>query len=293
MADGCALGPHFAENSLITMAQDSLALQGSFGRHDPLARLEDKLGYRFSNRALLEEAITHVSYKPPAPESASTSKKEHKADWLIGDRPAQTGALSYQRLEFLGDRVLGLVVSTMLFEAFQEAPEGELSKRLADLVRKESCADVAREWNLGDHLRMGEGEKRSGARKKDAFLGDSCEAVIGAVYRDGGMIAADTLVRKSWEQRMHAPRVVPKDAKTMVQEIVQAHGLPVPVYRDIGRTGPDHAPQFEIAVVVEGYADAFGRGTSKRLAERAAAESWLKREGMDIERAIGASGATP
>lgn len=224
------------------------------GAGDELARLEARLGHRFADRAWLEEAVTHVS--------------------------AGAGGMSYQRLEFLGDRVLGVVVSTMLFDAFPEAPEGELSKRLADLVRKESCAAVAREWHLGDFLRLGEGERRTGAKKRDALLGDACEAVIGAVYRDGGLDAADRLIRASWTARMHAPLVVPKDAKTMLQEIVQARGLPVPAYRDVGRKGPDHAPEFEIAVLVKGEAEVTGSGPSKRHAERAAAEAWLRRAGI-------------
>lgn len=220
---------------------------------DSLTRLETRLAYRFTNPVLLEEAVTHVS--------------------------AGAKGLSYQRLEFLGDRVLGVIVSTMLFETFPAAPEGELSKRLADLVRKETCADVAREWHLGDHLRLGEGERRSGAKKRDPILGDACEAVIGAVYRDGGLDAAEKLIRAHWTARMHAPRAVPKDAKTQLQELVQAEGLPVPVYKDIGRKGPDHAPEFEIAVIVTGYPDISARGPSKRVAERAAAEAWLRRAG--------------
>lgn len=219
-----------------------------------LAALQRRLGYRFSDIALLEEALTHVS-------GAGAGR-------------------SYQRLEFLGDRVLGLIVSTMLFEAFPDAPEGELSKRLADLVRKESCAAVARDWGLGDHLRMGEGEMRSGARKRDAILGDSCEAVIGAAFRDGGLEAADRLVRAAWTARMQAPLSVPKDAKTLLQEIVQARGLPVPAYRDVGRKGPDHAPVFEIAVLVQGQPEVTASGPSKRLAERAAAERWLRAAGL-------------
>lgn len=224
-------------------------------KKDHLAALEARIGYRFTNRALLEEAVTHVSHQGP-------------------------GGPSYQRLEFLGDRVLGIVVSTMLFEAFPTAPEGDLSKRLAELVRKETCADVARVWELGEHIRVGEGEMRTGARKRDAILGDACEAVLGAIYRDGGITEAERIVRAAWDARMHAPLEVPKDPKTTLQEAVQARGLPVPRYRDAGRRGPDHAPEFEIAVIVEGYAEAFGRGSSKRHAERAAAETWLAREGF-------------
>jgi ribonuclease III len=221
---------------------------------EALAKLETRLSYPFRNKALLEEAVTHIS--------------------------AGSSGLSYQRLEFLGDRVLGLIVSTMLFEAFPSAPEGELSKRLSDLVRKETCADIARHWKLGDHLRLGEGEKRSGAKQRDAILGDACEAVIGAVYCDGGFDAAEKVIRVAWTDRMHAPVSIPKDAKTILQEIVQADGLPVPTYRDIGRKGPDHAPEFEVMVTVSGQSEISGRGPSKRLAERAAAEAWLRRAGL-------------
>ncbi|MCA0400468.1 MAG: ribonuclease III [Proteobacteria bacterium] len=221
--------------------------------HSP-AELEARIGFSFADKAHLDEALTHVS--------------------------AGARGLSYQRLEFLGDRVLGLVVSTMLFETFPAASEGELSKRLADLVRKETCADIARFWRLGEHIKLGEGEKRSGAKKRDAILGDACEALIGAVYRDAGLAAADKLIRAHWTERMHAPLEVPKDAKTLLQEVVQAKGLPVPHYRDAGRSGPDHAPQFEVAVLVEGAAEMTGKGPSKRVAERAAAEAWLRRAGL-------------
>lgn len=219
-----------------------------------LSQLQRRLGYRFHDGSLLEEALTHVS--------------------------AAGQGRSYQRLEFLGDRVLGLVVSTMLFQTFGDAPEGELSKRLADLVRKESCAAVAREWGLGDELRLGEGEKRTGAKKRDAVLGDSCEAVIGAIFLDGGLEAADKVIRAAWTARMQAPLSVPRDAKTMLQEMVQARRLPVPTYRDVGRKGPDHAPIFEVAVIVQGFPEVTAQGASKRQAERAAAEAWLRQAGL-------------
>jgi ribonuclease III len=218
---------------------------------DPLLA---RIGYAFRNTDLLEEALTHVSVSLP-------------------------GGKSYQRLEYLGDRVLGLVISELLFETFPKATEGELSRRLADLVRKETCADIARLWGLGEHIRLGEGERRSGARKRDAILGDACEALLGAVFCDGGFEAARTLIRAHWQARMHQPVTAPKDPKTRLQELVQAKGLSVPRYVDIGRSGPDHAPEFEVAVMVDGHAEARGRGPSKRVAERSAAETWLAREG--------------
>jgi ribonuclease-3 len=219
-------------------------------------QLESRLGYQFRQEELLDEALTHVS-------------------------ASALGGKSYQRLEYLGDRVLGLVIAELLFETFPKATEGELSRRLADLVRKETCAEIARHWGLGEFIRLGEGERRSGARKRDAILGDVCEAVLGAVFRDGGFGAAEALIRTHWEARMHQPVLAPKDAKTRLQEFVQAQGYAVPRYLDIGRSGPDHAPEFEVAVIVEHYAEARGRGTSKRLAERAAAEAWLTRERVD------------
>ncbi|CAN1513355.1 Rnc dsRNA-specific ribonuclease [Rhabdaerophilaceae bacterium] len=217
--------------------------------------LEARLGYAFRDKDLLEEALTHVSVSLP-------------------------GGKSYQRLEYLGDRVLGLVIAELLFESFPKASEGELSRRLADLVRKETCAEIARHWGLGEFIRLGEGEKRTGARKRDAVLGDACEAVLGAVFRDGGFAAAEALIRTHWEARMHAPAVAPKDSKTRLQEFAQARGLGIPAYIDIRRSGPDHAPEFEVAVKVQGHADAHASGPSKRIAERAAAQAWLAREGI-------------
>jgi ribonuclease-3 len=219
-------------------------------------QLEARIGYQFRQDDLLDEALTHVSASGP-------------------------GGKSYQRLEYLGDRVLGLVIAELLFETFPKATEGELSRRLADLVRKETCAEIARHWGLGEFIRLGEGERRSGARKRDAILGDVCEAVLGAVFRDGGFSAAEALIRTHWEARMHQPIAAPKDAKTRLQEFVQAKGYAVPRYLDISRSGPDHAPEFEVAVIVDDYAEARGRGSSKRLAERAAAEAWLTREKVD------------
>jgi ribonuclease III len=261
MADGSPVGTHFPESALMP------------AKTDGLARLEARLGHHFAAPALLEEAVTHVS----------------AGQTLAG----RNRGLSYQRLEFLGDRVLGLVVSTMLFEAFPDAPEGELSRRLADLVRKETCAAMAREWQLGDFLRLGEGEKRTGAKKRDPLLGDACEAVIGAVYLDGGLVAAEKLIRANWTNRMHQPITVPRDAKTLLQEIVQARGLPVPGYRDVGRKGPDHAPEFEIAVQVKGAGEVLGQGPSKRLAERAAAEAWLRQAGLWQDSGLGQDDAQP
>lgn len=219
--------------------------------------LETTIGYRFRDKALLERALTHISA-------------------LKGQ--GRTG--SYQRLEFLGDHVLGLAVSEMLFAAFPKAEEGELSRRLADLVRRESCADVARVIDLGASLRLGASEVRAGGRSRIAILADVCESLIGAVFLDGGYKAAKALVERYWLDRMRTPARPLRDSKTVLQEWAQARGLPTPSYREVERTGPHHDPVFRVAVLLPEREPAEGRGRSKRAAEQAAAAALLAREGV-------------
>jgi len=218
-----------------------------------VADLEARLGHSFADPRLIERALTHLS----APEAV--------------------GVNSYQRLEFLGDRVLGLVVSEMLYEAFPKAPEGDLSVRLARLVRRETCAEVALDWDVGPHLRLGQGERRAGGAKKAAILGDACEALIGAVFLDGGFAAARALIRRHWEARMRADAAPVQDAKTAVQEWAQARGLPTPAYSEVERSGPAHLPRFVMQVALDGFAPERGEATSKRAAEQAAARAFLDR----------------
>jgi ribonuclease-3 len=227
-----------------------------------VADLEGRIGYRFADPKLLESALTHISA-------------------LSGPR---NPASSYQRLEFLGDHVLGLQVSDMLFRAFPKANEGDLSRRLADLVRKETCADVAREMDLGAAIRLGASESSSGGRLRTAILGDVCEALIGAVYLDGGFAAAADLVERLWGARMRKTERPPRDAKTMLQEWAQARGLPTPTYREVERTGPHHDPEFRVSVELPGSAPAEGLGRSKRAAEQAAAAALLARESVSPDR---------
>ena len=222
--------------------------------------LETTIGYRFRDKVLLERALTHISAL--------------KGQGRVG---------SYQRLEFLGDHVLGLAVSEMLFEAFPKAEEGELSRRLADLVRRESCADVARAIDLGASLRLGASEVRAGGRSRIAILADVCESLIGAVFLDGGYKAAKALVLRYWSDRMRKPARPLRDPKTVLQEWAQARGLPTPSYREVERTGPHHDPVFRIAVVLPERAPAEGRGRSKRAAEQAAAAALLAREGVGAD----------
>jgi ribonuclease-3 len=222
------------------------------------AALEARIGHKFADPTLLATAFTHVSALKPV-------RKR-------GD--------SYQRLEFLGDHVLGLVVSDMLYRAFPNANEGELSKRLADLVRKESCADVAKSLGLFEDIKLGAVGAGADARLRKSVLGDICEAVIGAVFLDGGYSAAAQFVERNWTERMRKPRRPLRDPKTVLQEWAQGKGLPTPVYREIERTGPHHDPQFRVAVDLPGLAPAEGVGGSKRAAEKVAASVRIVREGV-------------
>jgi len=224
--------------------------------------LEERIGYRFNTAALLEAALTHISA-------------------LKG---ARNRAGSYQRMEFLGDHVLGLVISDVLFRTFPKADEGELSRRLADLVRKETCAEIARNIELGTAIRLGASESNAGGRKRPAILADVCEALIGAVYLDGGYPAASAVVERLWQARMQATAQPLRDPKTVLQEWAQARGLPTPAYREVARSGPDHDPEFRVAVQLPNFAPAEGSGRSKRAAEQAAAAEMLTRERVKPER---------
>jgi ribonuclease-3 len=168
----------------------------------------------------------------------------------------------------------------MLYRSFPNADEGEMSKRLADLVRKESCADVAKSLGLADDIKLGAVGAGAGVRLRKSVLGDICEAVIGAVYLDGGFQAASEFVERNWTERMKKPRQPLRDPKTVLQEWAQGKGLPTPVYREVERTGPHHDPQFRVAVDLPGLAPAEGVGGSKRAAEKVAASVMIEREGV-------------
>ena len=221
--------------------------------------LEERIGHGFAEKSLLDSALTHIS--------ALSGKSR---------------AASYQRLEFLGDHVLGLVVSDMLFRAFPKADEGELSRRLADLVRRETCADVARTLDLGAAIKLGASEANAGGRRRLAILADVCEALIGAVFIDGGYPAAATMIERLWSERMRTPARPLRDAKTVLQEWAQGRGLPTPSYREVERTGPHHDPEFRVAVALPDLEPAEGVGRSKRAAEQAAAAAMLTREGVEV-----------
>jgi len=226
------------------------------------AGLEIEIGYKFDDKALLERALTHIS--------AISGGPQNRVD-------------SYQRLEFLGDHVLGLVVSDMLFRTFPKANEGELSRRLADLVRREACADVARAMNLGPSLKLGNSESNAGGRDRSTILADVCEALIGAVFVDGGYKPAAAMIERFWKERMLKPARPLRDPKTILQEWAQSRGLPTPAYKELERTGPQHDPEFRVAVTLPDRPPAEGMGSSKRAAEQAAAAAMLTHEGVPAE----------
>lgn len=212
--------------------------------------LQDRLGHAFRKPELLARALTH-------PSIASET------------RP------SNQRLEFLGDRVLNLVIAEALFLHDRLADEGQLAPRYNVLVRKETCADVARQIDLGSALKLGRSEMMSGGRRKNALLGDAMEAVIAAVYLDGGLDAAKPIVLRLWGERIEAAEEQARDPKTALQEWAQARGMQPPRYIQTARTGPDHAPQFTIEARLENGEAASATAGSKRQAEQAAATSLL------------------
>ncbi|MCB1366879.1 MAG: ribonuclease III, partial [Rhodobacteraceae bacterium] len=182
-----------------------------------------------------------------------------------------------QRLEFLGDRVLGLVIAEALLEADRAAPEGLLAPRFNALVRKETCAEVAESLRLGEALKLGRSEMMSGGRRKQALLGDAMEAVIAAVYLDAGFSAARAIVLRHWASRIASAEEDARDPKTALQEWAQARGLPPPDYADTGRTGPDHAPVFTVTARLESGEEAVAKAPSKRAAQQAAARALLRR----------------
>lgn len=221
----------------------------------PAAELTDfarRIGHDFARPELLVRAVTHSSI------SSAT-------------RPDN------QRLEFLGDRILGLVIAEALLGADKGASEGQLAPRFNALVRKETCADVARQVDLGEVLRLGRSEMMSGGRRKEALLGDAMEAVIAAVYLDGGMEAARAVVLRLWGDRIDAVEEDARDPKTSLQEWAQARGLAPPAYTEIARSGPDHAPIFTIRAQLATGESAEASAGAKRQAEQAAAKALLAR----------------
>jgi ribonuclease III len=213
------------------------------------AALEAAVGHRFADREILGRALTHPSL-------------------------AGAGGM-FERLEFLGDRVLGLVVADVLLARFPGESEGDLARRHAVLVSRDSLAAIAVAMGLGAHLRLARGEEGSGGRRNPGVLADALEAVIGAIYRDGGLEPAKRFIVEHLETLIDREAAPPRDPKTALQEWAQGRGLKLPAYRTLAATGPAHQPHFRVEVAVEGHAPEAGEGASKRAAERAAAARLL------------------
>lgn len=214
--------------------------------------IEDVIGYHFSNQFLLHKALTHPS-------------------------AAEEAGIHYERLEFLGDAVLDILISEYLFNQYPDEQEGALAKRRAALVRGDSLAAVSAKLGLGEYLKLGRGEKASGGKKQKTNLANVFEAIIGAIYLDGGIEPAKAFVMPLFEPLAQTMCEPPKDSKTSLQEWAQAQGLSLPNYSLVGQDGPAHAPEFTIEAVIEGYPPSRGTGTSKRAAEQEAAEELLHR----------------
>ena len=219
--------------------------------------LETALGYHFRSREVLDRALTHASTRTE----------------LVRDE-------DNERLEFLGDRVLGLAVAELLLERDPKATEGAMARRFNRLVRKEACALVGRAIGLGSVLLLSAAEEDSGGRDKDTILGDATEALLAAIFLEAGYSVVRDVVRRLWEPLLEGLPDTVADAKSMLQEWAQGQGLALPQYVEIAREGPDHAPQFTIEVRIDGKKPARGIGANKRAAEQAAASAVLVREGV-------------
>ena len=220
-----------------------------------LERLEERIGHRFASHARLIVALTHASALKGA------------------------GGADYERLEFLGDRVLGLCVARILFEAFPREKEGDLSRRLNSLVSGQTCAQIADEIGLHEFIQAGTDTRHLASKRMRSVRADVVEALIAAIYLDAGLEATERFVRRFWNDRLHDDAGAERDAKTALQEWAHVKGFGTPIYEVRERDGPDHDPTFVVRAVVEGTGPQDGRGRSKRNAEQEAAALLLRREG--------------
>ena len=227
---------------------------------EALSALTAQLGHPFANKALLNDALTHPSL--------GGVKRTHGRGPPTGQR--------YERLEFLGDRVLALVIAAWLFERHPNEPEGSLAKRLTALVRAETLADIAEGLALGEYLKMSAGADETGTRANRTVLADACEAMIGALYLDGGLSVAERFIRTHWAALVDQAIAPPEDAKTALQQWAQARGQGLPIYEVLSTTGLSHAPVFAVRVSLANGRAAVGEGGSKRVAEMAAAKLLMK-----------------
>ena len=214
----------------------------------PITELQEKIGYQFKDEDLLRKALTH-----------SSTGEEH----------------NYERLEFLGDRGLGLTIASLLFKKFPEEKEGDLAKRLALLVQGKTLAKLSSRISLGDYIFFSDAEAASGGAENDHILADVFEALIGALYIDGGFEECKRLIETHWQDVVHMMERPPQHPKTAIQEWAQAQGLPLPLYEIVGQSGPDHAPEFEICLTVKGHPSITAKGRSRADAEKKAAAVFM------------------
>ncbi|MDA0782350.1 MAG: ribonuclease III [Rickettsiales bacterium] len=219
-------------------------------------KIEKALSYSFKDHSLLEEALTHPS--------------------ISKQRCDKISFFNYERFEFLGDAVLGLVIAELLINKYPEEKEGSLAKRLAGLVRGEALVSVARKLNIGEFIKMTQGEEVMGGRDNSSNIENTLEAIIGAIYIDSGLESARDFISRHWIELVDNMKEPPKDPKTELQEWSQGRGLPIPEYKVIKQTGPSHDPFFEISVKVEGVEEVTADGNSKKKAEKNAAKKLLK-----------------
>jgi ribonuclease-3 len=219
--------------------------------------LEKRLGYKFKSREHIARALTHASVR---------SGKGQRGD--------------NERLEFIGDRVLGLAVAELLNEAYPTATEGELARRFNRLVRGGTCAEIGRQLELGTHLILSDSEATSGGRAKETILADAVEAILAAIFLEAGYPKARDVVHALWLPKLKQLPSVAADAKSALQEWAQGQGLALPLYVEVARSGPDHAPHFVTEVRITGLKPARGEGATKRQAEQVAATTMLAREGV-------------
>jgi ribonuclease III len=219
-----------------------------------LTDLSVRTRYTFKDASLVRTALTHGS--------------SHRK------------AVDYQRLEFLGDRVLSLVIAELLYRHHADEKEGQMATRHSSLVKGDVCAEIADKIGLGDFIIVGVTEKRMGVQRVRSVLGDVLEALIGAIYLDGGLEAAHDFITHFWSDALKQPTALDKDPKTFVQEWALGRALPLPRYEIVARTGPEHAPEFTVSLVVGKFSPADGKGASRQSAEMQAARNFLAREGL-------------
>ena len=215
----------------------------------PLNQLEDQIQHSFKDKDLLKTALTHSS---------------------------AAAGYNYERLEFLGDRVLGLVIAELLYARFPDEKEGDLAKRLAALVQGAFLAKIAIEMGLGPYIDLSDGEAQAGGAENEHILADVFESLIGALYLDAGFEKCQSLIHDLWQDKLDVMKEPPLHPKTKVQEWAQGQGLPLPTYKILGQQGPDHAPVFEIELSVDGYPPVKAQGKSRQAAEKEAAHAFIQ-----------------